>query len=48
MIDNSLEIDRIVSDMKVCKGKWKSLLKRVEDLKRLNQAHTFKLYPDSE
>ena len=34
--------------MRMCKGKWKALTKRLEKLKKLNQAHTFNLYTDSD
>ena len=48
LIDNSIEIDSIISEMRMCKGKWKALTKRLEKLKKLNQAHTFNLYTDSD
>lgn len=48
LIDNSIDIDSIVSEMRMCKGKWKALTKRLEKLKKLSQAHTFNLYTDSD
>ena len=48
LIDNSIETDSIISEMRMCKGKWKALTKRLEKLKKLNQAHTFNLYADSD
>ena len=48
LIDNEIELDALVVDMKVCKGKWKAMTKRLEKLKRLSDAHSFNPTVDSE
>ena len=48
LIDNEIELDTLVVAMKVCKGKWKAMTKRLEQLKRLSDAHSFNPAADSE
>ena len=48
LIDNEIELDALVKDMKVCKGKWKTMAKRLEKLKKLSDAHSFNPNIDSE
>ena len=48
LIDNEIEIDALVTEMKICKGKWKAMTKRLEKLKKLPNSHTFNLYADSD
>ena len=48
LIDNEVELDTLVVQMKVCKGKWKAMTKRLEQLKKQSDAHTFNPNFDSE
>ena len=48
LIDNEIELDALVVDMKICKGKWKTMAKRLEKLKKLSDAHSFNPNIDSE
>ena len=48
LIDNEIELDALVLEMKSCKGKLKAMTKRFEELKKLSNAHTFNPYADSE
>ena len=41
MIENEIELDDLVTDIKACKAKLKSMLKRYDELKALNQAHSY-------
>ena len=34
--------------MKVCKGKWKALTKRLEQHKKLSNTHSFNLYAEDD
>ena len=48
LIDNEIELDALVLEMKSCKGKLKAMTKRFEELKKISNAHTFNPYADSE
>ena len=48
LIDNEVELDTLVVQMKVCKGKWKAMTKRLEQLKKQSDAHSFNPAVDSE
>ena len=44
LINTELEIDSVVTDIKACKAKLKTLTKRFEQLKKLSSAHSYNLY----
>jgi hypothetical protein len=41
LIDNEIEFDALVENMKIARGKWKAMTKRLEKLKKLSEAHQF-------
>ena len=41
LIDNEIELDALVEDMKVARGKWKAMTKRLEKLKKSSDAHQY-------
>ena len=48
LINESFYINDIVSELKMCKAKWKALVKRFEQSKKHSQSHNFNLYNDSD
>ena len=47
MIENEIELDDLVANIKVCRAKLKQMLKRYDELKALNEAHSYNPHADA-